>query len=315
VLTFTARRLGQAVLVIVVTTFLMYVGVIQLGDPFKFRGERTIPPEIRATLRAHFGLDKPVYLQYLTYLKHIFTGDFGVDFEKRKPVAELIGAVFPNTLRLALVAILIDLFIGGLAGVAAAVWRDSYLDTLVSVTTILVLCTPIIVIGMWLRFHLTGLHIFGFELFPQLPHPSTVDVPRYREVLLPAFTLAIFDLAFLARLMRASMLEVLQADYLRTARAKGLPERVVILKHGVRNALIPVINHIGVIFGILFGGTVIVETIFQYNGIGYLFDKALGLPNIPMLIAIAVLSVITFVVLSAVVDVVCAYLDPRIRIS
>ena len=311
-LVFTARRFGQAVLVIIATTFLMYLGIFQLGDPFfNVAGtEKMLPPETRAMLHAEFGLDKPFYLQYLIYLKNIFTGDFGVDFDQRRQVSELLAGAAPNTIRLALLAIAITVLVGLLAGIAAAVWKDTFVDSLVTVSTVLLLCVPGFVTALFLRAKLSGIGIF-----PLLPHPFNVEVPWYKEVLLPALALGVVDLAFVARLMRASMLDVLHEPYLHTARGKGLSEARIIFKHAARNALIPVVNHIGINLGILMGGAVVVETVFQYPGLGYLFLRSLVGVNNPVMLAIAVLAVITFVSLNAIVDVLCAYLDPRIRVG
>lgn len=314
-LVFVARRLGQAVLALLGSTFLMYIAVFQLGDPFKWRGEKLLPLDTQLMLKAHFGLDKPLFEQYLIYLKNIVTLDFGVDYISRKPVADLLGAAAPNTLRLTTLAILIDVLIGVLAGIAAAVWKDTFLDALVSVSTIMILCVPLFVIAFVLRTWLTGVHVLGIEIFPQLPPPFGVEVPWYRKVLLPAISLALMDIAFMARLMRASMIEVLGQPYLNTARGKGLPERTIIFRHAARNALLPVVNHIGLTFGLLMGGAIIVEFVFSYPGLGLLFVGALGVPDMPILLAISVLSLITFVTLSAVTDVLSAYLDPRIRVT
>ena len=313
-LKFTARRFAQAVLVVFVSTFVMYIGIFQLGDPFETIGEKMIPPDHQAMLRSSFGLDKPFYLQYLIYLKNLFTGELGIDFDQRRPVWDLLAAVAPNSVRLAILVIAINVVIGVLAGVVAAVWKDTFWDTLVTVSTILMLCLPLFALGVTLRHSLSGLDVFGVELFPTIPHSYLVEVPWYKEVLLPALTLAVLDIAFIARLMRASMIEVLHADYLNTARGKGLTERRVVLRHGVRNALIPVVNHVGIHFGALLGGTLIVETIFQYRGLGYLFIRSLDSSNSPVILAIAVYAVIAFVVVSALGDVLCAYLDPRIRL-
>jgi ABC-type dipeptide/oligopeptide/nickel transport system permease component len=317
VLIFTVRRFAQAVLVLIGSTFLMYIAVFQLGDPFltKPGSEKVVSPEARALLHAHFGLDKPFYLQYLIYLKNIFTLDFGIDFDQRRQVSELLGAAAPNTVRLAVLAIALNVLFGVLAGIAAAVWKDTFIDALVTVSTVMLLCVPSFVLGLILRAKLSGLHVFGSELFPQLPHPFGVEPPWFKAVLLPAFTLGALEIAFVSRLVRASMLEVMHETYLHTARAKGLPERIVIFKHAARNALLPVVTHVGIAFGALLGGAVITETIFSYPGLGYLFIRSVANVNNPVMLAIAVLAVITFVTLSAVVDVLSAYLDPRIRVS
>ena len=316
-LIFTVRRLAQAVLVLIGSTFLMYIAVFQLGDPFltKPESEKVVSPEARAMLHAHFGLDKPFYLQYLIYLKNIFTLDFGVDFDQRRQVSELLGAAAPNTFRLAVLAIVLNVLFGLLAGIASAVWKDTFIDTLVTVSTVMLLCVPTFVLGLVLRAKLAGLRVFGTELFPAIPHPFGVEPPWFKAVLLPAFTLGAVEIAFVSRLMRASMLEVMHETYLHTARAKGLPERTIIFKHAARNALLPVVNHVGIAFGALLGGAVITETIFSYPGLGYLFVRSVAQVNNPVMLAIAVLAVITFVALSALVDVLSAYLDPRIRLG
>ena len=313
--TFIARRAAQAVLAIILTTFVVYVGLIQLGDPFSDKYEKTVPAATQAALRAKFGMDKPFLLRYLIYLKNLATGDLGVDFNQRRPVTGLMLETAPNTLRLAMTAIVIVILIGVLAGVLAAVLRTPFLDLLVAVVTVLAISIPDFVTGVLLRVHLSGLHLFGVEMFPVIPHTFVVEVPWYKEVLLPAIPMAIHEAAFITRLMQSSMLEVLQADYIRTACAKGLSWFTVIRKHAVRNALLPVVNYAGISLGVLMGGAIIVEAIFQFNGIGNLFVRALQTNNNPVIVGVAVYSLITFIVLSALADMLSAYLDPRIRLD
>ena len=313
--TFIARRFVQALIAIIISTFVIYIGLIQLGDPFSDKYEKTVRPEVRAALYAKFGMDKPFFVRYLIYLKNLATGDFGIDFDRRRPVSELMMETAPNTLRLALVAITIVALIGITAGVLAAVFRSPFVDAFTAIVVVLAVSIPAFVIGVLLRGHVTGLHLFGTEIFPTIPHPFQVEVPWYKEVLLPAVTLAVHEAAFFARLMQTSTLEVLQADYIRTARAKGLSWSRVIRKHVVRNALLPVVNYAGISLGVLMGGALVIESIFQFNGIGRLFVRALAGNNNPVIVAVAVYSLITFIVLSAVTDMLSAYLDPRIRLT
>ncbi len=307
---FILRRSAQAVLVVLVATFLIFIATFVIGDPFSSTGEKTVPPEIAALNRAKFGLDQPLPVQFVTYLGNMVTGDFGLDFNQRRPVSELLANTIPNTVRLAVVAVVIDVLIGVIAGVIAAIKRYSFWDVLVTITTTLLIGIPPFVIGI-----LLVANVSGIGPFPSVPRSFTVEVPWYQEVLLPAFTLAIVDAAFIARLMRGSMLEVLRADYIRTARAKGLSERAVIGKHAMRNSLIPVVTYVGISLGTLFGGAIITETIFQYNGVGYLLSRAIVNSNAPVIIAIVVFGVVTFVALSLIVDILYAYLDPRIRLN
>ncbi len=307
---FILRRTAQAILVVVVATFIIFVATFVIGDPFSSTGEKSVPPAIAALNRAKFGLDKPLPVQFVTYLGNLVHLDFGIDFNQRRPVTDLLAATIPHTVRLALVSIVIDVLIGVIAGVIAAVRRYSFWDVLVTISTTLLIGIPPFVIGI-----LLVANVAGIGPFPSVPISFTVDVPWYEQVLLPAFTLAIIDAAFIARLMRGSMLEVLRADYIRTARAKGLSERVVIGKHAMRNSLIPVVTYIGISLGVLFGGAIITETIFQYDGVGYLLARAITQNNAPVIIAVVVFSVVAFVVLSLIVDILYAYLDPRIRLN
>ncbi|GAY13196.1 ABC transporter permease [Pseudonocardia sp. N23] len=307
---FIARRLVQAVLVILAATFLIFLATFALGDPFASSGEKAVPPDIAEANREKFGLDKPLPVQYLLYVGNMLRGDFGIDFDQHRPVSQLLEAAVPNTVRLAIVAIIIDVLIGVIAGVIAAVKRYSFWDVLVTVIATLAIGIPVFVIGVVLV-----ANVSGWGPFPSVPRSFTVQVPWYQEVLLPAFTLAIIDAAFIARLMRGSMLEVLRADYIRTARAKGLSERRVIGKHAMRNSMIPVVTYVGVSLGVLFGGAIITETIFQYNGVGYLLSRAIVNSNAPIIIAVVVFSVVAYVLISMIVDILYAFLDPRIRLG
>lgn len=307
---FVIRRLAQAIMVVIAATILLFIGLFVLGDPFASTGDKVVPPETQAILREKFGMDQSLPMQYLTYLGNLATGDLGIDLNQRRPVSEMLGAALPNTARLALVAIVIDIVIGVVAGIIAAVWRYSFWDVLVTIVTTLAIGVPTFVIGVWLRQTVSGVWIF-----PQVPRTFTEVVPWYTEVLLPALTLAIVDAAFIARLMRGSMLEVLRMDYIRTARAKGLGERTVIMKHAFRNSIIPVVTYVGIGIGVLLGGAIITETLFQYNGIGFLLYRSILQNNNPVIMAIVTFAVLVYVLLSMIVDILYAYLDPRIRLS
>jgi oligopeptide transport system permease protein len=307
---FILRRAGQAVLVVIGTTLLVFIATFALGDPFASTGERQVPPEVAAANRAMFGLDQPLPVQYVTYLGNLFTFHLGLDFDQRRPVIDLLAETVPNTVRLALAAILIEMVIGITAGIIAAVKRYSFADVLVTVVSTAAIGIPVFVVALAMVAFLSGV-----GPFPSVPRSFTVQVPWYQEVLLPAVTLALIDAAFVARLMRGSMLEVLRADYIRTARAKGLSERRVIGVHALRNSMIPVVTYVGVSLGVLLGGAIITESIFQYPGVGYLLFRSIGANNVPVISAIIVFGVLAYILLSLVVDVLYAYLDPRIRLN
>jgi oligopeptide transport system permease protein len=307
---FILRRAGQAVLVVIGTTLLVFIATFALGDPFASTGERQVPPDVAAANRAMFGLDRPLPVQYVTYLGNLFTFHLGLDFDQRRPVIDLLAETVPNTVRLALAAILIEMAIGITAGIIAAVKRYSFADVLVTVVSTAAIGIPVFVVALAMVAFLSGV-----GPFPSVPRSFTVQVPWYQEVLLPAVTLALIDAAFVARLMRGSMLEVLRADYIRTARAKGLSERRVIGVHALRNSMIPVVTYVGVSLGVLLGGAIITESIFQYPGVGYLLFRSIGANNVPVISAIIVFGVLAYILLSLIVDVLYAFLDPRIRLN
>jgi oligopeptide transport system permease protein len=315
VLVFAVRRIAQMVVAIVVATFIVHVALFELGDPFATSGEKLVRLDVQAILRAKFGMDQPFFIRYLIFLRNLATGDLGIDFDQRRQVWDLLASVAPNTFRLALVTMVIGLLVGLTAGTIAATTRYPFLDALITVSTVLMICLPTFVVAVVLRAGLSGFDVFGLEVFPTLPHKFGVEVPWFKELLLPAFTLAVADAAFIARLTRASMLDVLASDYLRTARSKGLPRRTVIGRHALRNALIPVVNLAGINFGVLLGGTVLTEAVFQYDGVGYLFYRALRSNNNPVIMAVAVYAVLVFLTVSVLADLACAYLDPRIRVD
>ena len=307
---FILRRVLQGLLVVVVAAFLIFLATFALGDPFASSGEKAVPPEIAALNRAKFGMDQPLLIQFVNYLGNLAIGDMGVDFDQRRPVSELILDVLPNTIVLGLVAVLFLILFGVSAGILAAVRRYSFWDAFVTVLTTVMIGIPVFVLAIFLVANVSGV-----GPFPPVPRSFTVEVPWYFDVLLPAFTLAVIEAAFVARLMRGSMLEVLRADYVRTARAKGLPERTVIGRYAVRNSLLPVVTFVGLTLGSYVGGAIITETVFQYNGVGYLLSRAITTNNAPIITAVVIYTVVAYVLLSMVVDVLYAYLDPRIRLN
>ncbi|MBB4911933.1 ABC transporter permease [Actinophytocola algeriensis] len=311
---FLVRRAAQAILVLLVTTFGSLVAVTEWGDPFRMIGPRVQTPEARAMLNETFGLDKPLFVRYLVYIGNLFTGDLGVDYERRRPVVDLLAEAAPNSFRLALTALAIQVVLGVVLGIVAARMRRTFVDTVITFTSITVTVIPLFVIGVWVRNAFSGKSIFGWDAFPLIPRSIGVETTWLQELILPAFTLGVGALAFTVVLARGAMIEVLDADYIRTARAKGLSERKVVFKHAARNALIPVAELSAVQLGALMGGTVLVEAVFQYNGLGYLFVRSMTENNHPVMLAVAVYSVALFVIVLMLADILTAWLDPRIRI-
>ncbi len=302
---YTVRRLLQMLLVLLGTTFLIFAMVYALpGDPFAGKcGDRGCPPQYIAQQRAKFGLDQPLYEQYGRYLGNLLRGDFGETFSGVQVIDQLQRA-YPVTLRLATIAILVEIGIGIAAGVLSGIRRNGYLDNLVLLSTLLVISIPVFVIGYLLQFFL-GIKLGLF--------PVTATSGDWGQLLLPGFVLAALSLAYVARLTRTSIAENLRADYVRTAIAKGLPRRRVIGVHTLRNSLIPVITFIGADFGALLGGAVVTEGIFNIPGIGGLVFRAIGLREGALVVGVVTVLVLVFLLVNLLVDLFYAVLDPRIR--
>jgi oligopeptide transport system permease protein len=304
---YVARRLLQMVLVLFGASLILFVSLFVLpGDPIGTAGgERARDPAVRAILEKRYGLDKPIPVQYIRYVERVFRGDFGESYRLRRPVSEILSSRFGATAKLALAAIIFEILIGLAAGVIAAVFRYSFWDVVVTLTTTLAIGVPTYVGGSILQ----ALLARKYHWFPPQGEGGL------SHLILPAFTLASVDAALVARLMRGTMLEVLRADYVRTALAKGLSKRTVILKHVMRNSVIPVVTYLGIAFGGLLGGALITEQIFNWPGIGLALSTAISTQDNPIIIAVVTYGVGAFVIVNLIVDLTYAYLDPRIRLE
>ncbi|MFB7054343.1 ABC transporter permease [Streptomyces vinaceus] len=304
---YVIRRLGQMVVVLFGATVVLFACLFVLpGDPVgSLGGDKARDPAVVQQLRERYGLNDPLPVQYGNFVKNLAKGDLGEDYTQRRPVTEVLSPKLVNTAELAVAAIVIDIAIGLLAGMIAALFRYSFWDVLITLLTTLAVGFPSFVIGMVL------LSTFVVDLgwFPLISDGSI------NSLVLPAFTLAILDAALVARLMRGTMLEVLKADYVKTAVAKGLPRRTVLFKHVMRNSIIPVITYLGISFGSLLGGALITEAIFNWDGIGLALVMAIQQQNNPIIIGVVSFGVAVFVVLNLIVDLLYAVLDPRIRLA
>ena len=296
---FVVRRLAQALVTIFVSMFLYHVGIALMvhsrtGIPF--------------SALFSFG-------DFFTYLGNLATGDLGHDgYQTNRLVIDRLGESTWNTVRLAVIAIALQVALGVLAGVVAAVTRRPFVDTLINVVTLIVLSTPVLVVGLLLKNAFAGTEVFGITIFAKVPTSFTQRPPWLAQVILPAITVALAEVAFIARLTRTSMLEALTADYIRTARAKGVSERRVIWKHALRNALVPALSYATVGLGIFLGGTFVVEVLFDYQGLGNRLFVAFKQLNVPMLKAGVVYLTAMFMLLSALMDILCRWLDPRVQL-
>lgn len=304
---YVARRFLQSLFVFLGVTMLIYGAVFLLpGDPIRaLSPSRPLPPNVVAQLRHQFDLDAPVWRQYLNYIGHIFRGNLGTDFFGR-PVLDLMKERWPVTLRLAGTAWLFEIVLGIGLGVIAALRRGKVADHLILGAGIAVISIPVFVLAF------TAQLLLGVKagLFPV----AGVQDGWPMSYVLPGLILAAFGLASVSRLVRSTMSENLRADYVRTAHAKGLAPRQVVLRHVLRNSLIPVVTYLALDLGTLLGGTVIVEGIFNLPGVGQLLFTGIQQQNGPIVVAVSTVLVLVFVFLNLLVDLLYAVLDPRITL-
>ncbi|MCX5392982.1 ABC transporter permease [Streptomyces sp. NPDC006482] len=302
---YVIRRLLQMIPVFFGATLLLFLMVNVMGDPIAgLCGDRACDPATAAQLREEYGLDKPVWQQYLTYMGHVFTGDFGTAFNGQE-VTELLAEAYPVTLRLTIVAILFEIIVGITLGVVSGLRRGRAVDTGVLVTTLVVISIPTFVTGYVLQY------LFGVKWGWVSPTVSA-DAP-FNELILPGIVLASVSLAYVTRLTRTSVAENARADYVRTAVAKGLPRHRVVTRHLLRNSLIPVVTFIGTDIGALMGGAIVTERIFNIHGVGYQLYQGILRQSTQTVVGFATILVIVFLVANLIVDLLYSVLDPRIR--
>lgn len=278
------------------------------GDPIATsQGEgRQLDPSTRAALERRYNLDKSLPQQYAGYVGRLAQGDLGESYVYRRSVNTILKEKLGNTTKLAVAAIVLMITLGIVAGVIAAVFRYSPLDVLITLSTTVAIGVPPVVIGLALQ------NVFAINLgWLPLQGQSAGN----RALILPALALASVEIALVSRLMRGTMSEVMRADYIRTAYAKGLSKRVVIFKHALRNSIIPVLTYVGIAFGGLLGGALITETVFNWNGIGLALVGAIQSQDNPIVLGVVTYGVLIFVLVNLVVDVAYAFLDPRIRLE
>jgi len=305
------QRLLAAVPVLLGVSILVFLMIHLIpGDPARQIAGMDARPEEVERIRDELGLNDPLPVQYVRYLGDLLKGDFGRSLHSRRPVIEDVKERFPVTLQLAVASTLVATLIGVTAGVISAVYKYKLVDHLVMIGALMGISMPVFVIG------LLGMWLFALHL-RWLPSGG-VGGPWYtwdglKYMILPALTLAGTSIGIIARLTRSSMLEALRQDYVKTARAKGLSELAVVVKHALRNSLLPVVTYLGLEFGFLLGGAVVTETIFSLPGLGRYLLSAISARDYPIIQACILLGALFFVLVNLVVDVLYSFLDPRIR--
>jgi ABC-type dipeptide/oligopeptide/nickel transport system permease component len=304
---YTVRRVLLIIPTFIGASLLIFIaGFLLPGDPVSaFGGERALSPELRQVLNERYHFDEPIIQQYGNYMWNVVVNqDLGESVLRRRPVNDIFFEAFPRTMRLAVIAIAVEIVIGMLAGILAALRKDKFIDQLVLVSTTLIVSIPVFVLGF------TAQTMIGVKLgwFPV----AGINEGWY-SYLMPAFVLAALSLAYIARLTRTSLVETMRSDYIRTAQAKGLRPMRVVGRHGLRNALIPVVTYIGIDFAFLMGGAVVTETVFSIPGVGFQLVRAIGQRDNAIVVGFTLAAVIIFLVVSLLIDLAYAWLDPRIR--
>ncbi len=318
-ISFLARRLGQAVIVMLVVTALSFVMFRFLGDPLvAILGVDSTEAQ-RQALRADLGLDRPFALQFLSYLGNIVQGDFGISYRLGRSVEAVLIERLPATVELAVSGMLIAIVIGVPAGVYTALNRRRFVSRVLLSISLFGISLPSFFMGVLL------IWVFTVKLgwLPSFGRGATVDlgwwstgllsISGLKALIMPALTLAVFQIAMIMRLVRAEMLEVVRTDFIRFARARGLPARAVHYRHALRNTLIPVITIIGLQLGSIIAFAVITEAVFQWPGLGLLFLQSVAAADVTMMSAYLILIAALFVTINLCVDTLYLIIDPRLR--
>ena len=309
---FILRRLLQLLPVLLIASTGIWAMIYAVpGSPVAAMvGENATPEQVQE-VTVRLGLDRPVHVQYAAWLGNAVRGDFGLSIQNREPVRDLIAQRIPATLQLGLVATLVGLLLGIPVAVVSALRPGSWIDRMLSGWSALALGVP----TFWLGILLILLFAVQLRWLPAAStYVSVFESPweALRNVLLPAVTLGVYVSGIFARFLRASLLGELKADYVRTARSKGLPERDVVGRHVMRNALLPFVTIVGLMMANFIGGTVVTESVFTYPGLGRLLIQAISTRDYPLIQGCILFILVVFVLINLLVDVLYAYIDPRI---
>ncbi|MEH7348769.1 ABC transporter permease [Gottfriedia acidiceleris] len=303
---FIVRRIIQTIPVLLGVSLVVFL-IMQMvpGDPATLLAGEGATKQTIEMIRHQLGLDRPVIIQYFDYVVHVLQGDFGESLRNNRPVLDEIMIRLPITIELALASIFITVVLGMLAGIISATKQYSVADISIMIVALLGISLPSFWFGLMLiYFFSVNLHIF-----------PVAGWGTFKHMVLPALTLGAGGAAIVARMTRSSMLEVVRQDYMRTARAKGLKEHVIIYKHGLKNALIPVITVVGLQFGALLGGTVLTESVFAINGLGRLIVDAIRTRDLPMVQGGVLIASVIFVFMNLAVDILYRYFNKRVDLN
>ncbi|EGB2695818.1 glutathione ABC transporter permease GsiC [Salmonella enterica] len=303
-LNYVLKRLLGLIPTLLIVAVLVFLFVHLLpGDPARLIAGPEADAQVIALVRQQLGLDQPLHVQFWRYITHVLQGDFGTSMVSRRPVSEEIASRFLPTLWLTITSMIWAVLFGMAIGIAAAVWRNRWPDRVGMTLAVTGISFPAFALGMLL------MQTFSVDL-GWLP---TVGADSWQHYILPSLTLGAAVASVMARFTRSSFVDVLSEDYMRTARAKGVSETWVVLKHGLRNAMIPVVTMMGLQFGFLLGGSIVVEKVFNWPGLGRLLVDSVDMRDYPVIQAEVLLFSLEFILINLVVDVLYAAINPAIR--
>ena len=314
-------RLLQSVLVMIVVSFVSFSLFNYVGDPVHNMVGQEASTEKREEIREKLGLNDPVHTQFLRFVGNAVKGEFGLSYQLRRPVSDLIAERLPATLELVFISALIAIVSGVVLGVYTGINRDGFLSNVILILSLFGVSLPTFVIGI--------LFIYLFSvilgILPSFGRGEVVDLGFWntgfltlsgiKAIILPSITLSLFQMTYIIRLVRAEMMEILQTDYIKFARARGIEKNAINFKHALKNGLIPVITITGINVGTLIAFSIITETVFQWPGMGFLFINAVHFVDIPIMSAYLIMVAFIFVMINFIVDITYYIIDPRIRIK
>ena len=315
------KRLLQAILVMIVVAFVSFSLFNFVGDPIISLTGEDSSIERQAEVRELLGLNDPIYIQFTKFLGNVIQGDFGISYQLKREVSDLIAERMPATLELVFVSALLAIVIGVILGVYTGIHRDSFVSNIILVISLAGVSLPTFIIGIML------IYLFSVILgvLPSFGRGEVVDlgfwttgfltVSGLKALILPSVTLSLFQMTYVIRLVRAEMMEILQTDYIKFAKARGIQKNTVNYKHALKNGLIPVITITGINIGTLIAFSIITETVFQWPGMGLLFINAVYFVDIPIMSAYMIMVAFIFVMINFIVDITYYFIDPRIRIK
>ena len=314
-------RLIQSVLVMFVVAFVAFSLFNYVGDPVHNMVGQEASAEKREEIREKLGLNDPVHTQFLRFIGNAVKGEFGLSYQLKRPVSDLIAERLPATLELVFISALIAIVSGVVLGVYTGINRDGFLSNVILILSLFGVSLPTFVIGI--------LFIYLFSvilgILPSFGRGEVVDLGFWntgfltlsgiKAIILPSITLSLFQMTYIIRLVRAEMMEILQTDYIKFARARGIEKNTINFKHALKNGLIPVITITGINIGTLVAFSIITETVFQWPGMGFLFINAVHFVDIPIMSAYLIMVAFIFVMINFIVDITYYFIDPRIRIK